>query len=77
MKQLRMWIVEEDPMGILTDRKFYIDDPAYIPRIGEFVDGDYAGGWVYHIQWNMPAVGGPSIEAKYHTVYVYLKMSKE
>lgn len=70
----RMWIVETDQYGA-TDRKFYIDDPAYIPRLGEFVDGDKAGGWVSHVQWNYPMLAGQSTTAT-ATVYVYLKEKK-
>jgi hypothetical protein len=70
----RMWVVETDQYGA-TDRKFYIDDPAYVPRIGEFVDGDKAGGWVGHVQWNYPLLAGdlPNVIS---TVYVYLKDKK-
>lgn len=70
----RMWVVETDQYGT-TDRKFYIDDPAYIPRIGEFVDGDKAGGWVDHVQWNYPLLAGqtPNVIG---TVYVYLKKER-
>jgi hypothetical protein len=78
---LRMWIVETDQYGA-TDRKFFIDDPVHVPRIGEFIDGDFAGGWVSHVQWNFPkstaTSGSPSHpKAIYHTVYVYLKEKKE
>ena len=70
----RMWIVETDRYGA-TDRKFHIDNPAYIPRIGEVVDGDKAGGWVSHVQWNYPLLAGQSTAAM-ATVYVYLKEKK-
>ena len=70
----RMWVVETDQYGA-TDRKFYIDDPVHVPRIGEFVDGDKAGGWVDHIQWNFPLLAGQSSTA-ITTVYVYLKEKK-
>lgn len=70
----RMWIVETDQYGA-TDRKFYIDDPAHIPRVGEFVDGDSAGGWVDLVQWNYPMLAGQSSTA-IATVYVYLKEKK-
>ena len=33
------------------DNKFSMDDPLHIPRIGEFVDSDKAGGWVDHVQY--------------------------
>jgi hypothetical protein len=77
---LRMWVVETDHLGA-TDSKFYIDDPVHIPRIGEFIDGDFAGGWVSHVQWNFPKSPAknesPSYpKAIYHTVYVYLKEKK-
>lgn len=71
----RMWIGETDQYGNLSERKFYIDDPAYIPRVGEFVDGDKAGGWVSHVQWNYPMLAGQSSTA-IGTVYVYLKEKK-
>jgi hypothetical protein len=71
----RMWIVETDQYGAHPHRKFYIDDPAYIPRIGEFVDGDKAGGWVDHVQWNYPMLAGQSSTVS-ATVYVYLKEKK-
>lgn len=70
-----MWVVETDQYGA-TDKKFFIDDPAYIPRLGEFVDGDKAGGWVDHVQWNYPFFGGQSTTAM-ATVYVYLKEKKD
>lgn len=68
----RMWIVEKDQYGS-TERKFYIDEPAHIPRVGEFVDGDKAGGWVDHVQWNYPML---SSDTSLSTVYVYLKEKK-
>lgn len=51
MSRTRMWIIEEDRYGP-TDRKFNVDDPLHIPRIGEFIDSDDAGGWVNHVQYN-------------------------
>lgn len=69
----RMWIVETDQHGNMTDRKFSIDDPAYIPRIGEFVDGYAAGGWVDHVQWD---IIDPWYTGNMNTVYVYLKEKK-
>lgn len=51
MSRTRMWIVERDQYGA-TNRKFCVDDPQHIPRIGEFVDSDDAGGWVAHVQYN-------------------------
>lgn len=48
----RMWIYEEAPYGVMDDKKFYIDDPVIIPRVGEFIDGPDADGWVDHIQYN-------------------------
>lgn len=71
----RMWVGETDRYG-MTNRKFYIDNPAYIPRIGEFVDGDKAGGWVDHVQWNYPMLAGGDLELATATVYVYLKEKK-
>jgi len=77
---LRMWVVETDQYGA-TDRKFLIDNPVHIPRVGEFVDGDFAAGWVFHVQWNFPKSPArnesPSYpQAIYHTVYVYLREKK-
>ena len=48
----RMWIAESDRYGNMSERKFYIDEPVHIPRIGEFVDGDAAGGWVSYVRYN-------------------------
>ncbi len=48
----RMWIAESDRYGNMSEHKFYIDEPVHIPRIGEFVDGDAAGGWVSYVQYN-------------------------
>ena len=73
--KLRMWVVETDQYGA-TDRKFYIDDPVHIPRVGEFVDGDLAGGWVDNVQWNFPSHPTTRQMANFHTVYVYLKDKK-
>lgn len=50
MSRTRMWVFESDQYG-MTDRKFCIDDPLHIPRVGEFVDSDKAGGWVNHVQY--------------------------
>ena len=45
---MRVWFVEEmEPAN-----KFHIDDIPHIPRLGEFVDGELAGGWVTHVQYN-------------------------
>lgn len=79
---LRMWVAEEDQYGGPSDRKFFIDEPTHIPRVGEFVDGDFAGGWVSHVQWNFPESPtrgeSPSHpKAIYQTVYVYLKSKKD
>lgn len=46
----RMWIMETDQYGA-TDRKFSVDEPLVVPRIGEFIDSDDAGGWVKHVQY--------------------------
>jgi hypothetical protein len=70
--KLRMWVIEIDQNGV-SDNKFYIDDPFHIPRVGEFVDGDKAGGWVDHVQWNF---AGPAHSNSMNTVYVYLKEKK-
>ena len=67
----RMWVVETDQYGA-TDRKFNVDEPSYIPRVGEFIDCDAASGWVDHIQWNYPQ---PEPNP-WMTVYVYLKREK-
>jgi hypothetical protein len=50
MSRTRMWIFEEEQHGA-TDRKFSVDDPLHVPRIGEFVDSDKAAGWVKHVQY--------------------------
>ena len=72
----RVWIVETDKYG-MTDSKFFVDDPAYIPRIGEFVDGHKASGWVDHVQWNYSNYGSDNQRsADASTVYVYLKEKK-
>ena len=52
MSRTRMWIVESDNQGSLTNKKFSLDDPLHIPRIGEFVDSDIVGDWVRHVQYN-------------------------
>ena len=51
MSRTRMWVFEFDQYG-MTEKKFSIDNPLYIPRIGEFVDSDKAGGWVNHVQYS-------------------------
>lgn len=51
MSRTRMWLMETDRYGA-TDKKFSVDDPLHIPRVGEFVDGGDAGGWVNHVQYN-------------------------
>jgi len=48
---VRMWICETDRYGA-TDNKFYIDNPAHVPRIGEFVDSDGVGGHVKLVQYH-------------------------
>lgn len=70
----RMCIVETDHYG-MTDRKFYIDDPIHVPRVGEFVDGGKAVGWVDHVQWNFPMLAGQSSVTS-ATVYVHLSKGK-
>jgi hypothetical protein len=45
----RMWIIETDKYG-MTDKKFFIDNPSRVPAVGEFIDGDDAGGWVELVQ---------------------------
>jgi hypothetical protein len=73
MSRTRMWIVESDNKGSLTNRKFSMDDPLHIPRIGEFVDSDEAGGWVNHVQYNY----NPDPLAVFClVVYVYLGETK-
>lgn len=47
----RIWFMEEDRYGA-TDRKFSVDFPSFIPRVGEFIDADEASGWVNHVQYN-------------------------
>ena len=47
----RMWIMETDRYGS-TDRKFFVDNPVNIPRVGEFIDSDDAGGYVILVQYN-------------------------
>ena len=71
----RMWVGETDKYYNMTERKFYIDDPAYVPRVGEFVDGHRVGGWVDRVEWNYPMLAGQSLTA-IATVYVYLKEKK-
>jgi len=75
----RMWVVETDQYGATTDRKFFVNDPTYIHRVGEFVDGYNAGGWVSHVQWNyVPfSTSDDSLEERQSTVYVYLKEKKD
>lgn len=51
MSRTRMWIFETDQYGCVTNQKFCIDEPIHIPRIGEFIDSDRAGGWVRHVQY--------------------------
>lgn len=72
---LRMWVVENDQYGA-TERKFYVDDPVHIPRVGEFVDADLAGGWVSGIQWNFTESVTTRQRANFSTVYVFLKANK-
>jgi hypothetical protein len=67
MPHMRMWLMETDRYGP-TDRKFCVDDPLHVPRIGEFVDSDEAGGWVTHVQYSYLT---PSREF-YLVVNVYL-----
>jgi hypothetical protein len=51
MARTRMWVFESDQYG-MTENKFHMDDPLHIPRVGEFVDSNKAGGWVTHVQYN-------------------------
>ena len=46
----RMWVFETDKYGP-TARKFSVDNPSFIPRIGEFIDNTEASGWVSHVQY--------------------------
>ena len=48
---VRMWIWETDRYGP-TDKKFCVDNPVHIPRIGEFIDSDDASGNVILVQYN-------------------------
>lgn len=63
--KLRMWILED----FSDEKKFFVDDPVHVPRLGDFIDGK-ASGWVYHVQWNYHE--GSTI----HTVYVWLRKNK-
>lgn len=72
----RVWIVETGEYSV-TVNKFFVDDPTYIPRIGEFVNGDKASGWVDRVQWNYSNCGSDNQRsADASTVYVYLKEKK-
>ena len=51
MSRTRMWLMETDQYGA-TDKKFCVDDPMHIPRVGEFVDGDNAAGWVNRVRYS-------------------------
>lgn len=46
---VRMWIFETDRYGT-TNKKFFVDNPAHIHRVGEFIDSDDASGYVTHVQ---------------------------
>ena len=47
----RVWFMQKDSVGRTIDQ-FSVDDPSFIPRIGEFVESDKAAGYVTHIQYN-------------------------
>ena len=72
MSRTRMWIAETDQYG-MTDRKFSVDDPLHIPRVGEFIDSDSVGGWVDHVQYYYNTIGVPEFSL---VVYVYLRKEK-
>lgn len=72
MSRTRMWIAETDQYG-MTDHKFSVDDPLHIPRVGEFVDSDNAGGWVDSVQYCYNTFRGSEFSL---VVYVYLRKEK-
>ena len=51
MKKTRMWVFEVDEYGA-TDYKFKIEEPHFIPRIGELVVHDFATGYVDDVTYN-------------------------
>ena len=38
---IRMWVFEQDRYGV-TDNKFSVDDPVFIPRVGEYIESPSA-----------------------------------
>ena len=67
----RMWVVETDQYG-MTDRKFYVDDPIHVPRVGEFVDSDEAAGRIEGINWYY-LNGKHGFDFPKTIIYVFLK----
>jgi len=65
----RMWVVETDQYG-MTDRKFYVDDPSHIPRIGDYIDNAKANGKVSLIRWQFKSGRDTDV------VFVFLKGTK-
>jgi len=39
--KIRMWVFEQDRYG-MTDNKFSVDDPTFIPRVGEYIESPNA-----------------------------------
>ena len=62
----RMWIAETDNDGLIRGHMYLLDDPEFIPRIGEFVESEEATGWVKRVKWNYD---GPETTI----VYVFLR----
>lgn len=75
MYKTRMWVFETDQYGTRQETKFNIDDPLYIPRLGEFVESDKAAGWVDHVQYDY--VLNPKISEFNLIINVYLKREKK
>lgn len=65
MNTVTMWIVGSN------ESMCYIHNPPYIPRVGEFIDGNGIGGWITHVQWNLS--GNPGGSQPIKTVYVHLQ----
>ena len=68
--KMRMWIVETDDRGMITDRALKVDNPEHIPRIGEFVESEEAMGWVAKIKWDY---SNPTLVI----VYVFLETPEQ
>ena len=45
-----MWVFEQDQYGP-TDNKFSLDNPNYVPRVGEFISHANAFGKVELVQY--------------------------